>query len=121
VKPLIYGYMRVDGDEPDEDVRRTERGLRILVEVEGYCYAGIFYEYNASRSAFATMIEELERAEAHHAVVPSLRRFADNHLLRNTMLTKLGLQANALVLELSSRRSTTSTTRFRIGLPRVTS
>jgi hypothetical protein len=71
----------MDGDEPDEDVRRTERGLRILAEVEGYCFAGICYECNASRSAFAALIEELERAEAHHVVVPSLRHFADNHLL----------------------------------------
>ncbi len=103
--PLMYGYMRVDGGEPDDDLRHTERQLRALAlaDVEGYCFAGIFHEYNASQRAFAELIEELKRAEAHHVVVPSLRHFADSHLLQNTMLTHLEREAHALVLELGRR------------------
>lgn len=103
MKPLMYGYMRVDGDEPDDDIRRTERQLRALAEVEGYCFAGLFHEYDASRSTFAELIEELKRAEAHYVVIPSLRHLADNHLLRSIMLAQLEREAHALVLELSSR------------------
>lgn len=100
---MMYGYMRVDGDEPDDDIRHTERRLRALAEVEGYCFAGLFHEHDASQRAFAELIEELKRAEAHHVVVPSLRHLADNHLLRGIMLTQLEHQAHAVVVELSSR------------------
>jgi DNA invertase Pin-like site-specific DNA recombinase len=103
VKPLMYGYMRVDGDESDDGIRHTERQLRALAEAKGYCFAGLFHEYDASQSAFAELIEELKRAEAHHVVVPSLRHLADHHLLRSIMLTQLEREAHALVLELSSQ------------------
>lgn len=89
-KPLIYGYMRIDGAEPDQDIRDTERDLRGLAEVEGYCFATIFHEFEpGSQRAFLALVEELQRSGAHHVVVPSLEHLARNEVLQNIMLTQL--------------------------------
>lgn len=45
MKPLIYGYMRVDCDAPDGELDRIEQHMRCVADVEGFCYGTTFYEY----------------------------------------------------------------------------
>jgi hypothetical protein len=52
VKPLIYGYIRVASEAPDDELDRIEKQMRRFAEVEGFCYATTFYEHqNGSQAA----------------------------------------------------------------------
>lgn len=51
----------------------------------------------ATTVGFNELIQELQRAEAHHVVTPSLGHLAHHPLLRNTMLTRLARDADARV------------------------
>lgn len=62
----------------------------------------IFYEFVCgSHEAFEELNRELQRVDAHHVVVPSLRHLAKHRILQNSMLFRLEYEANAEVLELS--------------------
>jgi len=101
VKPLMYGYMRLHGDEPDNDIRQMELVLKDCAEAEGYCFATIFHEYDSgSHAAFDELVEKLKRAEAHHVIVPTLDHLSRHPLLRINMLTRLQFEAQAQVLAL---------------------
>lgn len=102
MKPLIYGYMRVTPGTPDNDLEQTERVLRDYAEHEGYSFAAIFHEHvNGSQSAFSELIEELQRTEAHHVIVPTLDHLSGHDILLNTMLARLEQAAGAQVLPLA--------------------
>jgi DNA invertase Pin-like site-specific DNA recombinase len=104
VKPLIYGYMRLRGDEPESDIRQMELVLKDYAEREGYCLATIFYEEdNGTRSAFEELIEELKRSEAHCVIVPAIEHLSGHALLRISMIVRLEEMAGASVLTLSDR------------------
>ncbi len=96
MKPLIYGYMRVAAEADDESILQTEIALKDFAEAEGFCYATTFYEYNSgSHAAFTELVRELQRAEAHDVVLPSLDHLSRNSVLRFSMLIQLESQANA--------------------------
>ena len=100
MKPLIYGYMRVTDDMEDHEVFRMEQSLTTFADVEGYCLAGIFYEYDSgSQAAFAELLHELQRAEAHHVVVPSLELLADSQIVQTLMVDQVELEAGAALHE----------------------
>jgi hypothetical protein len=99
MKPLMYGYMKVASDTSDDELNRAELRMRCFADVEGFCYAATFFEYdNGSHAAFYELSHELRRAEAHHVIVPSLSHISAQPLLLNHMLQRLELDANAHVL-----------------------
>ena len=97
-KPLIYGYLRVTDDLDDHAIRRMERGLHLLAETKGFCFATTFHEYQPGyHGAFDELTRELQRAQAHNVVVPSLGHLAQHPMLQDLMLTRLARDANAHV------------------------
>src|SRR6266542_5310565 len=102
VKPLMYGYMRVRGDESDDELRRKEMALRACADIEGYWLVLIFHEYG-QQQAFAELIECCKRQDVRHVIVPSLRDLSAHPLVRTSMLSQLERQANASVLSLGGR------------------
>lgn len=107
MKPLIYGYIRVDPEVLDNDIRQLELVLEYRAEAAGYCFATTFHEDNASSSshlsAFDELIVEIKRSEARHVIAPSTDHFSDHPLLRISMLLRLAKEANAQVYTLSGR------------------
>ncbi|MGH3567439.1 MAG: recombinase family protein [Pseudonocardia sp.] len=100
LKPVIYGYLRVTDDLDDQEICRMERGLYLLAETEGFCFATTFYEYQTGyHGAFDELTRELQRADAHHVVVPSLDHLSQHPLLCNMMLARLARDADACVWE----------------------
>jgi hypothetical protein len=74
VKPLIYGYIQVTDESDDCHLRRTEEQLGRFAEAEGYRLGTIFHNYTPGRlDTFTVMIKALQRSEAHHVIVPSMR------------------------------------------------
>jgi DNA invertase Pin-like site-specific DNA recombinase len=108
VNPLIYGYLRIGDDETDEQIRRTEHRIKTFARAEGYSFVRFYFEADdGSRGAFAALIEELRRVEAHHVIVPSLEHFSRASMLRNCMLDFLEREAAAHVFELGDGSWTT--------------
>lgn len=98
MKPLLYGYMRVE-DRAEDDIDQAERTLMSFADAEGFCYATTFYEnQSGSQAAFAELARELQRADAHHVVVPSLDHISRHPLLRSHMLERLEFEACAHML-----------------------
>ncbi|MEC3980416.1 recombinase family protein [Amycolatopsis sp. H20-H5] len=99
--PAAYAYMRVPCDIPDAKVRRMEYELRHFAEDKGFQLAAIFPEFECGRfEAFADLLQELQRAEAHVVIVPTFRHLARNTLLQNMLLNRLETQAHAEVFAL---------------------
>ncbi|MGW4133731.1 hypothetical protein [Amycolatopsis japonica] len=100
-RPLAYGYMKVPCDVPDGKVRRLEEALRAFATLKGFYLVTFFFEFSCgSQEAFHELITELQRADAHQVIVPSLRHFAHSPLLQNMMLSELEYLAAAEVLAL---------------------
>ncbi len=104
MKPLAYGYMRVDSDARDGDIMQMELVLKDYAEREGYCFAAIFHEYDATnRAAFDELIEELQRTEARCVIVPTMEHLSIHPLLRVNLVMRLEEKAQAKVLTISDR------------------
>ncbi|MGH3568129.1 MAG: recombinase family protein [Pseudonocardia sp.] len=98
MEPLIYGYLRVTDDLEDHEIRRMERGLQVLAEAEGFRLFTIFQEDQPGyQGGFGELTRELQRADAHHVVVPSLGHLSPHPLLRDLMLACLAREADAQV------------------------
>ncbi len=96
MKPLIYGYLRVTDDLDDPAIRRMERSLQELADTAGFCFATTFHEYQPGyHGAFDELTRELQRAHAHHVVVPTLDHLAQHPILQDLMLTRLARDAHA--------------------------
>lgn len=107
MKPLVYGYLRVLPDEPDDVVRRIEQALQDYADVEGYYIAALFHDFGSTDDrAFYELVEELRRAEARHVVVPSLDHFSRHPILRDGMVMHLQLAAGADLHEATSHAPT---------------
>lgn len=101
MKPLIYGYLRVDRDALDEDIRQIELALRSWAEQQGYSLARLFHEYDTTltRPAFTALIEEIARSEAQHVIMPSLSHLSTHTVIRRHLLDALedtGTQVHTL-------------------------
>ncbi|UIX33350.1 recombinase family protein [Streptomyces sp. GQFP] len=102
-RPLIYGYMRVQRSQTDEELLALEDGLRLFAASEGYRYATTFQEFTPGcNREFKSLIAELKRAGGHHVVVPTMDHLALHPLLQIHLLTKLELDAGAEVFEVIS-------------------
>lgn len=98
LKPLAYGYMRVPDDIPDRKVRDMEQKLKAYAEALGYEYATIFHEFQCGvYDAWRDLTTELQRADAHHVLVPSMSHIAHSPLLRVGVLERLEDEAKAEV------------------------
>lgn len=103
MKPLMYGYMKVQPGTPDNDVRQMELVLKDYAEREGYCFAAMFYEEDDGRaSALSELIEELKRSEARHVVMPTLAHLSSHSIIRRTRLDLIKTDAGAQVHTLTS-------------------
>lgn len=101
MKPLMYGYLRVEDEAEDEEIARIERELSSFADTEGCCYATTFYEYEpGSHRAFDELAEELKRAAARHVVVPSMNHISAHPILQRHMVMRLELDADVQVFEL---------------------
>ncbi|MFY1633360.1 hypothetical protein ACN27F_08775 [Solwaraspora sp. WMMB335] len=101
MKPLIHGYLRVDRDAHDGDIRQVELALRLWAKQQGYCFARIFHEYDArlTRAGFAELTEEIIHSKAEHVIMPSLSDLSSHPLIRRHLLDALedaGVQIHAL-------------------------
>ncbi|MGH3613679.1 MAG: recombinase family protein [Pseudonocardia sp.] len=98
MKPLIYGYVRVTDDLDDPEIHRMERVLQALAETEGFCFVTTFHDYQPGyHGGFDELIRELQRADAHHVVMPSLEHLAQHPILRDLILIRLARDADAYV------------------------
>jgi DNA invertase Pin-like site-specific DNA recombinase len=103
MKPLVYGYLRICGDESDQDLQRLEQQIGDFAEAKGYCFATIFYETdNGRQAAFGELIEALKRTETRDVIVPSMDHISAHPALLCLMLTRLATEANAHVYALAS-------------------
>jgi DNA invertase Pin-like site-specific DNA recombinase len=111
VKPLIYGYMRVNENISASDQQQVERTFQNYAEREGFCYATTFCEYvPGSLAAFVELMEALKRAEARHVVVPSLSHLSAHPILRAELIDQLASAADATVFALDEVTTTPTTT-----------
>ena len=98
MKPLAYGYMRVDSNARDGDILQTELVLRDYAERAGYCFATIFHEYDATnRAAFEELVVELQLADARCVIVPTVEHLSAHALLRASLIIRLEEMASAEV------------------------
>jgi DNA invertase Pin-like site-specific DNA recombinase len=100
IKPLLYGYMRVDQDAREADLEQVELTFRFIAEQEGFCLAATFYEDDGRRSAFCELIHELKRSEARHVIVPTMEHIARHRILRKSLLDQLQDETGAQVISL---------------------
>lgn len=104
LRPLAYGYMRVASESDDTAIRTIENSLKDYAEAHGFDFATIFHEFQSgSQAALDELIEELQRADAHTVIVPSLTDISPHPMLRSRRLDRLEDDAQAEVLELSDQ------------------
>ncbi|ROO63338.1 resolvase-like protein [Micromonospora sp. Llam0] len=106
VKPLVYGYLRVDRDALDGDIRQMEVAFKFWAEQEGYCFAGLFHEDDSAlnRPALTALIEEIGRCDVRHVIMPSLAHLSTHQVFQCHLLGTLedaGVQVHTLQEELS--------------------
>ena len=95
---LVYGYLRVTDDLDDHAVRAMERTLQEPAETAGLCYATTFHDDQPGyHGGFDELTRELQRAQAHHVVMPCLGHLSEHPLLRTIMVLRLARDANARV------------------------
>lgn len=109
MKPLAYGYMRVFCDVTEEDVRSVERRIQECAQELGFQLATTFQEtVSGSHDALQELIEELQRSEAEHVIVPSFNHFSKHSILQRLLLEQLEEDTGAEVHTLREwARSTT--------------
>jgi hypothetical protein len=88
-QPLAYGYLRVE-DCAEDEVRQLERGLRKLVEAEGFRLTQICTDDQpGDYGEFYHVIGELKQSLVHHLVMPSLDHLSPHPLLREQLFKRL--------------------------------
>ena len=101
VEALVYGYLRDDLAAGDGD--DMEAALRELADAHGLCFAATFHESHAGDgTAFAELTRELQRADAHHVVVPSLDHLTGQTIPRELLIAKLANDAAARIWSVAS-------------------
>lgn len=96
MEALIYGYLR--DDLADGHGAELEHAMSSFARAEGLCFAATFHESTAGDgTAFAELTRELQRADAHHVVVPSLDHFAGQTIPRDILIAKLAQEASAQI------------------------
>ena len=96
MKPLIYGYVRVEDGSSEDDIQQAEQRMKHLADVEGFSYERTFYEYvSGDHSAFEELIAEIQRVEARAVIVPSYEHLSAHPILFQIMVERLSQEASA--------------------------
>jgi DNA invertase Pin-like site-specific DNA recombinase len=99
-----FGYMRVFCDVTDAQLYAMEHRLARFAGAQGLQLVTIFCEHdNGSQAVFNEMVEELQRTDTQHLIVPSLGHLSRQRFLQEAMLTRLEIDTDAEVHELSDR------------------
>ena len=98
MKPLIYGYLRVWTDTPDDEAARTQHELTDYAQLEGFTLAEIFIERPyLPVPAFSGLIQAIQRTETKDIVVPDLSHFCPYNAPGDAMKAILEHVADARV------------------------
>jgi hypothetical protein len=96
MRPLAYGYVRICDEVRLADLPRAERALRLFARTEGFDYATTFVEYEPRAFvAFDDLARELRRTECGHVLVLSMNNLCDHETIRNYIVYRIGVEANA--------------------------
>ncbi|MFC8042662.1 hypothetical protein [Nocardia sp. NPDC057353] len=99
MQALTYGYVR--DDLADGRGEELERALRDLARSRGLCFAATFHEScDGDGTALAELTHELQRADAHHVLTPSLDHLGGQTIPREILIARLARDAAAHVLTL---------------------
>lgn len=83
MKPLIYGYMHVELEQPDDETLGQERALKTYAEREGYSLVTIYRDIaGGSRSGFAALVDKLVETQTRHVVVPAMGQLGGSPALQ---------------------------------------
>ncbi|MFI9332054.1 recombinase family protein [Kitasatospora sp. NPDC052868] len=105
MRPLIFGYMRVPDDMPDEEVKLVEDQMLAYAEAQGGALGAVFHEFvHGSLSAFEELVRAVEQSGAPHAVVPSYRDLALTRALQDVMILRIEYATGAQVAALDEDR-----------------
>lgn len=103
LKPLAYGYLRLSPEIDDGTVRVIELKLKQYAEALGFEFATYFYEDRSGCfSAWNELLTEVQRADVHHVIVPSLNHLTSHPILRLSLLQR-AQEAKVEVHELSDQ------------------
>ncbi|PJE93812.1 hypothetical protein CUT44_31910 [Streptomyces carminius] len=96
MKPLIYGYMRIEPHQEDDTIKHLEESLHGFADRGGYELAKVFQEeVSGSHIAFDELLLELLNHRARQVVVPNLSHLSVSPLLRAIMLSQLSRRTGA--------------------------
>lgn len=102
MKPLIYGYMRVDDGRPDEEIRQDEQEMIRWAQAEGYDMVAIYWETDKGSTAELTaLIEQLKRTKTSAVLVPSIEHFGAGPLLQELRWARIAQTVGAEVHEVN--------------------
>lgn len=96
MKPLVYGYLRLD--VAGEQIRECERRIELFADYQGYDLGMVFHERTYGRAGLDALIAELVRAQCRNVVVPDLEHLTRQAALRQEVETRLWCEAGAGVL-----------------------
>lgn len=96
MKPLVYGYLRLD--VAGERIQECERRIELFADRHGYDLGMVFHERTYGRAGVDALIAELRRAQCRNVVVPDLEHLTRQAALRHAVETRLWCEAGAGVL-----------------------
>ncbi|WP_063063041.1 hypothetical protein [Nocardia violaceofusca] len=96
MKPLLYGYLRLD--VAGERIGECEGRIRSFADREGYDLGMVFHERRWGRAALDALIAELRRAECRDVVVPTVDHLTAPDAVRQAVESRLWCEAGAGVL-----------------------
>lgn len=78
MRPVMYGYVRIVGDDAvSAESEHVKRELAEYAAREGFALDQIFTEsIKCSESAFYALLKALKQSDVHDVIVPSLWHFA---------------------------------------------
>ena len=98
----MYGYMRTELYKNDRaKIQLAERRIREHAEYEGFDLGCVFHESENDCSAFADLVTELQRAAAHHVLIPSPAHLDGQTRRRGSLINQLHNEARAATWALS--------------------
>lgn len=96
LRPLMYGYLRVDLAERDGQIDEWDKQIELFASNEGFDLGMVFHDPDIKGGGFAALIEELQRAESRHVVVPSMAHvIGQGAMSRQALVARLWAEAGA--------------------------
>lgn len=103
MRPLVYGYVRLNPADPQEVGDCLMRDLAAYAEREGFTLADVFTDRDAGagdqfrRSGFVVMVETLRRPGVDGVLIPSLFHFSRFPGVHQAMRALIELETGARV------------------------